>query len=228
MVKPVNQVHYYDFGGFRLDIINRELLKNGMHVPLTQKSFELLHFLIENRGRGIRKNEILNNIWTESYVEEANLAQHIYMIRKVLKNSNSTENYIETIPKYGYRFNGEVTEQQGEELSSPETSDSSYIKQNKPRHNEIGSEKNIEIPENHPPSDIANAVPERPFRYTKPVVFGSILLAIIATVSFYFYNASGNKINISDIKSVAILPFNQIGDSNDEKLGLGLADTLIS
>jgi len=115
VVKSVDKVHYYDFGSFRLDLLNRELLKNGVHVSITQKSFELLQFLIENRGRGLRKNEILNNIWTESYVEEANLAQHIYMIRKVLKDNGNTEKYIETIPKYGYRFNGEVFESSGNE-----------------------------------------------------------------------------------------------------------------
>ena len=110
MRKSSEKIHCFEFGNFRLDLTNRELLKNGQHLSLTQKSFELLSFLIENRDRSLRKNEILNSIWDENFVEEANLAQHIYMIRKVLKDNGNTETYIETIPKYGYRFVGNVVE----------------------------------------------------------------------------------------------------------------------
>lgn len=232
MVKPLYKVHYFDFGNFRLDVINRELLKNGVHVPLTQKSFELLHFLIQHRGRGMRKTEILNRIWTESYVEEANLAQHIYMIRKVLKDSGNNENYIETIPKYGYRFNGEVFEHVGEEKSESATSRITNLKRP-----EASGADDLNVHTFDHANDGSNdpplaAVPDRAlgfaFGYTKPTILISIFVVLLAFVGYYFYVNYDDRLNVSDIKSVAILPFNQIGDSKDEKLGLGMADTLIS
>ena len=230
MVKSVNKVHYYDFGSFRLDLLNRELLKNGVHVSITQKSFELLQFLIENRGRGLRKNEILNSIWTESYVEEANLAQHIYMIRKVLKDNGNTEKYIETIPKYGYRFNGEVFESIGEETplqraiistSATDVKVENEIAQQETNHEVDYVEESVSqtSPSNKTSSD---------FNYSRIAVFGGISVVILAAFAFYFFRKPNQTLNVSNIKSIAILPFNQIGDNSDKKLGLGLADTLIS
>jgi DNA-binding winged helix-turn-helix (wHTH) protein len=106
-----NKVQSYLFGDYQLQIENCQLLKEDNPVSLTQKSFEVLLYLVENRGRILKKEELLDNLWEGNYVEEANLTQHIYMLRKALKQNGGKDKYIETIPKNGYRFVAEVEEQ---------------------------------------------------------------------------------------------------------------------
>ncbi len=105
-----NNINCYEFDEYRLDVTNFQLLENGEPISLTQKSFELLHFLVENRGRIIKKEELLDSLWEGNYVEEANLTQHIYMLRKALKQQDRKKVFIETIPKNGYRFLADVRE----------------------------------------------------------------------------------------------------------------------
>src|SRR5688572_15892339 len=105
---PEEKVIFYDFGDFRLDVVNCRLLKNGIPVQITHKSFEILQKLIEKRDRMLKKEELLSTIWEDCYVEEATLTQHIYMLRKVLQENGKI--YIETIPKNGYRFIANVEE----------------------------------------------------------------------------------------------------------------------
>ncbi len=104
------KVACYQFGDCQLDVANCQLVRSGSPVSLTQKSFELLEFLILNRGRILRKEEFLETLWEGNYVEEANLTQHIYMLRKALNQNRDGEIYIETIPKNGYRFVADVEE----------------------------------------------------------------------------------------------------------------------
>ncbi len=228
MKKSSNKVHYYDFGNFRLDVTNRELLRNGEHVSLTQKSFELLEFLVENRGRGLRKNEILNGIWAENFVEEANLAQHVYMVRKVLKDNGEGESFIETIPKYGYRFTGDVTENfvddSPPEKSEPSPAGDIHISSSAPALEAISEPGTMgaEVDED-------NAAPNsESVDLRKWLLLAGVVLAAIGIASYFLYFRSPPPASESTIKAIAILPFSQIGEDPDQKLGLGIADTLIS
>ncbi len=111
-----NNVGCYDFDDYRLGVANFRLLENGEQIALTQKSFELLQFLVENRGRILKKEELLDALWEGNFVEEANLTQHVYMLRKALKQKETKKVFIETIPKNGYRFLAEVVEVASESL----------------------------------------------------------------------------------------------------------------
>jgi Tol biopolymer transport system component/DNA-binding winged helix-turn-helix (wHTH) protein len=95
--------HFYEFGPFRLDITERILLRGGQHVPLPPKAFETLLVLVENSGHILDKDELLKRIWPDTFVEEVNLAKKVSYLRKILGGEQS-EQYIETIPKRGYRF----------------------------------------------------------------------------------------------------------------------------
>mgnify|MGYP000955008902 CR=1 FL=1 len=101
---------FYEFGSFRLDLAQRILLHNGQHIPLTLKAYETLLFLVENSGRILEKEELLNQIWPDAFVEESTLAKNISTLRKVLAEGDSTQDYIATIPRRGYRFVAEVQE----------------------------------------------------------------------------------------------------------------------
>lgn len=99
----------YEFGIFRLNVADRQLKRDGEPVPLTPKLFELLVFLLENHGRAISKDELLNKVWADSFVSEENLSRHISMLRKALGEDSGQPKFIETLPKFGYRFSGQVT-----------------------------------------------------------------------------------------------------------------------
>src|SRR6266850_4249572 len=98
--------HSYEFGPFNIDTLNRQLLRDGEVVPLKAKAVDTLLLLIEGRGDVVEKDDLMKSLWPDSYVEEANLTQYIYTLRKALGEGN----YIETIPRRGYRFVAEVEE----------------------------------------------------------------------------------------------------------------------
>src|SRR5262245_48067843 len=104
------QKHIYEFGPFRVDSAERVLLRDGEVVPLPPKAFDTLVLLIRNSGRALDKNVLMKELWPDTFVEETNLAQHISLLRKALGESPTEPQYIETIPRRGYRFLAKVGE----------------------------------------------------------------------------------------------------------------------
>jgi DNA-binding winged helix-turn-helix (wHTH) protein/TolB-like protein len=102
--------NYYEFGPFRLDVRARRLLRNGEPLPLTPKDFETLLLLVINRSRVVTKAELMKTLWPESFVEEANLTQHVFTLRKALGDQSDGKPYIDNIPRLGYRFTAPVRE----------------------------------------------------------------------------------------------------------------------
>ena len=94
----------YEFGPFQLDTSEHSLLRDGQVVPLEPKVFNLLRVLVQNDGRLLQKEELLKEVWPDSFVEEGNLNRNISILRKVLGEESSGKPYIETVPKRGYRF----------------------------------------------------------------------------------------------------------------------------
>lgn len=101
---------FYEFGLFRIDTDERRILRDGKPLPLTPKVFDLLLFLVENRGHTIEKDELMQRIWGDTFVEENNLSRNISMLRKILGDDLRQSRYIKTVPKRGYRFEGAVQE----------------------------------------------------------------------------------------------------------------------
>ncbi|HET6977258.1 MAG TPA: tetratricopeptide repeat protein [Pyrinomonadaceae bacterium] len=109
MSTPVR--HFYEFGSFRLDFEQRILWHKDQHVRLAPKLFDTLLLLIERRERIVGKEEMMRVLWPDSYVEEANLTQNIFMLRRLLAEGGPDHGpYIETVKKRGYRFNLPVKE----------------------------------------------------------------------------------------------------------------------
>ena len=94
----------YKFNAFRLDIGERVLWRGDEHVPLPPKVLDLLCLLVEKQGAIISKQELMNAIWTDAFVEESNLTQNIYTLRRILGKSENGLDFIETVPRRGYRF----------------------------------------------------------------------------------------------------------------------------
>ncbi|HXM94363.1 MAG TPA: tetratricopeptide repeat protein [Candidatus Dormibacteraeota bacterium] len=100
--------HFYEFGPFRLDPAERLLLRDGKAVSLTPKAFDTLLLLVENSGHLLKKDELMQRVWPETFVEEVNLAQNISAIRRALDDKNGGAHYVETVAKGGYRFTAET------------------------------------------------------------------------------------------------------------------------
>lgn len=99
----------YRFGPFRLDPVRRLLAKGNEPVPLPSKAFDLLHVLLQRGGAAIHRTELLRTVWPDARVEEGNLSQTIFVLRKALGERPDEHRYIVTIPGFGYRFVEPVT-----------------------------------------------------------------------------------------------------------------------
>jgi Tol biopolymer transport system component/DNA-binding winged helix-turn-helix (wHTH) protein len=100
-----NKHEIYEFGPFRLEPAERKLLRGNEVVALTPKVFDMLVILVRNNGHLLEKDELIRSLWPDSFVEEGNLSNNIFVLRKALGNDHE---YIETVPRRGYRFTGAV------------------------------------------------------------------------------------------------------------------------
>jgi Tol biopolymer transport system component/DNA-binding winged helix-turn-helix (wHTH) protein len=115
----------YEFGPFLLDASERALLRGEETVHLTPKEFETLLALVRGGGRLMSKEELLKEIWPDTFVEEATLAQNIFTLRKALAKGGGEQQYVETVPRRGYRFVAKVHERQ-EELTAETAADNLF------------------------------------------------------------------------------------------------------
>jgi DNA-binding winged helix-turn-helix (wHTH) protein/tetratricopeptide (TPR) repeat protein len=113
----------YEFGPFRLDPQKRILLRGNDPVPLTLKALETLLVLVENRDHVLLKDDLMKMLWPDSFVEESNLSQNIFMLRRALGDSAQERRYILTVPGKGYQFTEtvrEIGEQEGKQEEKQE------------------------------------------------------------------------------------------------------------
>src|SRR5829696_1700795 len=110
----------YAFDSFRVDARERQLSRNRQPLPLPPKVFDVLLVLVENNGRIVGKDELMKKVWSDTFVEEANLTVNISALRKVLNEDSHRPQFIETIPKRGYRFIAPVTNVSDEVVHSSE------------------------------------------------------------------------------------------------------------
>lgn len=106
-MKP-EEIHSYRFKSFTLKPVERQLFDGDRLVSLTPKAFDVLTLLIDNTGHLVSKEELMETIWADSFVEEANLARLVHTIRKTLGEDENGSKFIETVPTKGYRFVAEV------------------------------------------------------------------------------------------------------------------------
>ncbi len=250
-----SKVVYYDFDNFRLDIEKQQLLKNGEPVLLTHKAFQTLHILVQNFGQMVKKEDIYNHIWADSFVEEANLTQYIYLLRKTLGKNAAETTYIETVNRHGYVFTVQVetifasetlpeenanTALPEAESPSPESTVSGEFEETVKSNlshlwlsrNENNESVNDRKDEQFSAFDLVIKKPQSR-RQTNRVFLARLLLTLIALVSFglliYFQIEKPAKKTAPAIGSIAVLPFQPIGEESREgKLGLGMADAIIT
>src|SRR5262245_25615478 len=104
----------YEFNKFRLDVRERLLFRDGERVPMPEKAFDTLCVLVRRNNRLVRKDELLNEVWQDSIVEENNLDKSISYLRQVLGERTGEGKFIETVRGHGFRFVAEVSEIPGD------------------------------------------------------------------------------------------------------------------
>ncbi|MBK8466693.1 MAG: PD40 domain-containing protein [Chloracidobacterium sp.] len=109
----------FTFEGFLLDTKEKVLVKDGKPLPVTPKAFLLLSILVENHGLLVEKNDLISQVWPDSFVEEGNLTFTIGLLRKTLGDDSRKPRFIETVPRRGYRFIAEISEAPVEIATQP-------------------------------------------------------------------------------------------------------------
>ncbi len=117
--------HLYEFGPFRLDVMERLLRRDGVVIPLAPKAFDLLLALVEQPGHLLTKEELIQAVWPDVFVEENSLTWHISQLRKALGEGENGQRYIETVPRRGYRLLAQVEAMNGKRGSQQEEDDDS-------------------------------------------------------------------------------------------------------
>jgi DNA-binding winged helix-turn-helix (wHTH) protein/tetratricopeptide (TPR) repeat protein len=126
------------FGPYRLDFERRRLLRGTELVPIQQKALEILFVLVERHGELVSKDQLMQSVWPDAFVEESNLTQNIFVLRKVLGEGPKENQYIATIPGRGYCFVATLDEhqeppmQRGNEASHSGSADNPIANATKP------------------------------------------------------------------------------------------------
>ena len=215
--------HIYEFGPFRLIPEERQLLRDNRVVPLTPKSFDLLLVLVENSGHLIEKEELMKRVWPDSFVEEANLSVKMSALRRALGEGPNEHQYVETVPRHGYRFVADVTERRDEGTESS-TRESGEVDS----HSRAVADHEQQIPS---PPLAARARPRTVLRRGPLALLGLLLL----TGLLLGLNAGGlrerllGEANPVRIGSLAVLPLENLsGDTSQDYFADGLTDALIT
>lgn len=246
--------HFYEFGPFRIDVANRLLLRDGAPLPLTPKAVDTLLALIQSGGQVLRKDDLMKLVWPDTVVEEGNLTQNIYLLRKTLGAGANGQNYIETVPRRGYRFVGELREAQpeaGDLILAEHTKVQVVIEEEGRGDGENGGQgererergrdegrkkfvddRSIVLSPSHSVSPSPHfplaPSPRRPV--TQSVLLGAVIISVIAGLFYLTYSSRSKPPGVkARIESIAVLPFRPLSRaSEDENLGVGLADALIT
>lgn len=220
---------FYDFGPYRLDPIRRQLLKDGMPVPLTPKVFDTLLALVEDRGNLLEKDVLINRIWPDSFVEEGNLTVTISMLRKALGENRGAHRYIVTIPGKGYRFVADVHEwwEDSGDLIVEEHMRSRVVIQEE----SSPADKKYEQVEVQVSAQTGAASNPSRLKMSRRVLIVSLSLIALAVSAYYFLMPGRAKTTGAQTRntSVAVLPFKVLSpDANDDYLSYGMTETLIT
>ncbi|HNP34221.1 MAG TPA: winged helix-turn-helix domain-containing protein [Woeseiaceae bacterium] len=190
------------FGRFELDRAKRRLARDGKPIALTPKAFDLLMLFVERNGQLLAKDEIMQAIWPDSYVEETNLTSNISRLRKILDVDGVR--YIETRSKHGYCFTADVE-------SRP------------------SGDNTMEDPGADERSTTERSTANSRMRRIALVSLLVLACTIAALLTWQWPISKGGAVAGGPIRSLAILPLKPlVADQRDEALEMGLADTLIT
>jgi len=222
--------HFYQFKSFRLDVEERQLLRNGDSVALTPKAFDVLAALVERGGHLVEKDELLKSVWADSFVEEANVPRIVHTLRKVLGEDDNGNKFIETVAKKGYRFVAEVDEvrepiernhENGNHHSAAEKLPETIV-------TEKLSAAEFQLLPSAKVETVAPLVKEQKHTTRFTLIAVGFLSAVFLIFLVSFNRQSESSLNPNEPKSIAVLPLKSLtAENRDSIYELGVADSLI-
>jgi TolB-like protein/DNA-binding winged helix-turn-helix (wHTH) protein/Flp pilus assembly protein TadD len=197
------------FKTFRLDTVNHLLWRNGDRVPIAPKSFDVLAYLIEHAGRVVTQDEILAAVWSETYVNAEVLRKYILEIRRALGDRPVNPEFIETLPKRGYRFIAPVFD---ENETEPPDLPLSHATEEKGEHQTF-------------PSEQESSGKRRRWK----LAITPVLAVVAALVAYLLFARNGRDAPSLKDTSIAVLPFADMSPAKDQEyFADGLAEQLIN
>jgi TolB-like protein/DNA-binding winged helix-turn-helix (wHTH) protein/Flp pilus assembly protein TadD len=220
--------HLYEFGDFRLDTAKRLLQRlDGTTVPVTPRVFETLLYMVEHHDIVLDKERLMEAVWPDSIVEENNLSQNISTLRRIFGETPGSHSYIVTVPGRGYRFVAEVSDRtdNGSAAAKAEQGTAPTLAENR---TEAVTAKGRQQSPDKTGGPLMLAV-------LGVIVLAAVFLARGPSIGWLKKHRVGNTAPTTSpetitntVRSIAVLPFESLGqDTNDELLGLGMADAVI-
>lgn len=205
--------YFYDFESFRIDTSKRSLLHNGQDLQIKSKAFEILLFLVQRHGEIVSKGDLINTVWTDTFVEENNLTQQISALRKKFKEFKGHDEFIITIPKHGYKFVPPVREIKCDEKQIFLVEEMIF---------DVHKEESIwNLLKRNPLTGIIKLLF---YTQMREITLGCILMVMVVWFSFYVEN----RRNISKMPtSIAVLEFEPLdGNEKSSLYSAGITRTL--
>ena len=212
----------YEFGSFRLNPQERTLLEGDERVELPPRVFDTLLALVEDSGRLVEKDKLMQAVWPDTAVEESNLSQAVYLLRKILHDGENGVRYIETVPKRGYRFVASVHLLGTAEETDKSAQDGSLQPLLQPRIDAAASQ-----------TVHANGTAGRTSLRSRWGPGWLTLLAVIALLAVFAGTVGWNRLRSQTdgepIRSLAVLPLQNLSnDPEQEYFADGMTDELIT
>lgn len=230
-----------EFEGFSLDAERKILWRAGEIVPLPPKAVEMLVVLVKNRGEVVSKNELLEAVWGETFVEESVLSNNVYLLRKTLSELAGVKNLIQTVPRRGYRFGGKKEKSDAEFVLEHHVFERTLVEEisgaeaTETRVETIVANESSLAPVAEPKSISQASLPAAgnpTHRPAKTYLFGAAIFALLLAAGFVVWQrnqSTAKNSSLTEIKSIAVLPLKPIAAAEADKvLSLGLADALIT
>ena len=194
----------YQFGAFQLIPHERQLLCNGNQIPLPPKTFETLVVLVEKSGHLIGKEELMQTLWPDTFVEEANLTHHISALRKALGEKENGQQYIQTVPRRGYRFVADVRKS-------------------------VVTEPHTALAARETPSPVGELSPSKRSIRNRVALFSVIIATVIGLGYFSYTRIWTRKSTQSDNFVLLVLPFeNPSGNPEEQYFSDGMTEEMIT
>jgi DNA-binding winged helix-turn-helix (wHTH) protein/tetratricopeptide (TPR) repeat protein len=204
-----------EFGPFRVDPEQRLLLRDEQPISLSPKAFDLLLVLLDHSGQVVLKDDLMKTLWPDTFVEESNLGQHVFQLRKALGDRSQDSSYIVTVPGRGYRFAQKVR-------AITETEEESIVVESHSRSRVVIDEPRALS------KTLPAAVPKR-----RNVVVAAAIAAVLVVALFVWYPRVQHRRSVAPIaattarRSVAVLGFRDLsGRPEDAWLSTALAEML--
>lgn len=223
----------YQFGRFHLDASERVLLREGEPVPVTPKVLDILLTLVEKPNQVVEKDDLMKRVWPNTFVEEGNLTQNISLLRKALGENSSGIQFIETVPRRGYRFVAAVSQSPtspAEAAGPSETDDPPGAPDENSKVMVVESEPGQALQAPSPFVDIRLSLLAALRKRTSGVFFMLAVAVLgIAGIAYLTTRAKTGGASADAIQSIAVLPFvDEVSDADAEYLNDKIAESLIN